>query len=114
MKALFCQACGDIQGLRAGEVSTCKCGNTCAAWQDPIFGRAVFAGERTEFVWCLGIHNGFLAGDNVDYGCWRDAVGYLFLTHESPVVRIRPGSSGDTQMLGRSAVEAAAKGELKW
>lgn len=126
MKALFCQACGDIIAPmpRARSPRPCRCGrhyvwwenpstgllrihDTQARWIDNADGVTVEGKPRRERVtapaaFVLGLHNGFL-----DYPARHDARSiqvliestpeyYLFKTQRHLVVRFRAGETGDT------------------
>lgn len=100
MKGLFCCACGDIVGLRAGETVSCQCGRCSGGWDDPAKGLAWYFAEDRPLLWGLGFHNNFLTHPGSTWEAhhvWETADGYYFKSMESPVVKFRPGFTNDTR-----------------
>lgn len=75
MKALVCGSCDggiDIVAIPPHGACTCRCGNACAWWTNPVLGIAqVYARDRT-FVRILGLHNGFLIPAISEVGPYLD------------------------------------------
>lgn len=99
MKGFFCRACGDIRGLRSGEVVRCQCGRCAGGWDNPLEGHAWFFATPQSYLHALGFHNDFLTEPILAkaHKVWEGAVGYAFLAYESPVVRFIPGATSDTR-----------------
>jgi hypothetical protein len=100
VKGFFCLACGDIRGLLAEDAVACRCGRCVGGWDDPRKGLAWFYAEDRERMWALGFDNRFLMHPGSTWEAhhvWETADGSYFKSMESPVVKFKPGFTGDTR-----------------
>lgn len=114
MKLLYCQLCGDIIAPYREALSPrkCVCGTHAVWWKDVDKGILRVCDTRTSNGWpvhaeayVIGLTNIFLGwpdGREMTAAVTETIIDahekhYLFKQRRSPVIRIRPGESGDTQ-----------------
>lgn len=109
MKLVVCFECSDYFSPGIDEPKACKCGYTCAVWDDPAAGKLrVSSRLESGHLRIVGLMNGLLLASAAPKAMsdeqWRttvegmlDAPGYLFdrSRRNCPVVMLRVGESND-------------------
>lgn len=113
MKLLYCELCGDIIApwREPRNIRYCRCETHAVWWENPAKGILRICDTRVHSgcpskpqAWVLGITNLFIQyPDSPMSASVTEAIidahedYYLFKQRRSPIIRIRPGESGDTR-----------------